>query len=152
MRGLVYFARTGCVPDSIRQALRRQARSLANPTGRKPPGCCSTPSPAAAPPAPHRRQLRRRLRPDRPRRRRPGRPLATTRNPEPPAGRDPLKPVALARRDEVTRAVTLVMDAQVAEAAVHAITADAMKREAASARPALRPCELSTSSLIQASR
>jgi hypothetical protein len=41
-----------------------------------------------------------------------------------------LKPVALARRDEVTRAVTFIIDAAVAEAAVQAITADAMAREA----------------------
>ena len=31
MRGLVYFARTGGIPDSLRQALRRQARSPAHP-------------------------------------------------------------------------------------------------------------------------
>jgi hypothetical protein len=61
--------------------------------------------------------------------------LQRERGNQEPAAQDwrdviPLKPVALARRDEVTRAVTFILDGAVAEAAVHAITADAMAREA----------------------
>jgi hypothetical protein len=36
----------------------------------------------------------------------------------------------MARRDDVTRAVTFIIDGTVAESAVHAITIDAMEREA----------------------
>ena len=134
MRGLVYFARTGGVPDSLRQALRRRARSPAHPcrpqaawlpqyavargkdTGRIGDNfgvACDQMDHADAALEDLQRQRG---------------------NQEPAAGdwRDaiPLKPVALARRDEVTRAVTFILDATVAEAAVHAITADAMAREA----------------------
>jgi hypothetical protein len=45
-------------------------------------------------------------------------------------GRDPPQARRPGARDEVTRAVTFILDANVAEAAVHAITADAMAREA----------------------
>ena len=134
MRGLVYFARTGGVPDSLRQALRRQARSPAHPnrpqaawllqyavargrdTGRIGDNfgaVCDQMDHADAVLEDLQRQ----------------------RGNQKSAEQDwrdaiPLKPVALARRDEVTRAVTLIMDAHVAEAAVRAITADAMEREA----------------------
>jgi hypothetical protein len=36
----------------------------------------------------------------------------------------------MARRDDVTRAVTFILDGTVAETAIHAITLDAMEREA----------------------
>jgi hypothetical protein len=41
-----------------------------------------------------------------------------------------LRPAAMARRDDVTRAVTFILDGTVAEAAVHAIAIDAVEREA----------------------
>ena len=134
MRGLVYFARTGGVPDSLRQALRRQARSPAHPNrpqaawllqyavarGRDA-GRIGDNFGAACDQMDHANAALEDLQRQR-------------GHPEPPAGdwRDaiPLKPAALARRDEVTRAVTFILDATVAEAAVHAITADAMTREA----------------------
>jgi hypothetical protein len=60
--------------------------------------------------------------------------LESRRHPERTAGdwreRLPLRPVAMARRDAATRAVTFVLDSAVAEAAVHAIKIDAMTREA----------------------
>lgn len=60
--------------------------------------------------------------------------LENRRHPE-RAARDwqdrlPLRPLAMARRDDVTRAVTFVLDGAVADAAVHAIKIDAMTREA----------------------
>ena len=44
--------------------------------------------------------------------------------------RPTLQPAAMARRDDVTQAVTFILDGTVADAAVHAITANAMEREA----------------------
>jgi hypothetical protein len=134
MRGLIYFARTGGVPDSLRQALRRQARSPAHPSrpqaawllqyavarGRDT-GRIGDNFGAACDQMDHADAILEDLRRER-------------GNPEPTEQdwRDaiPLKPVALARRDEVTRSVTFILDAKVAEAAVQAITAEAMAREA----------------------
>ena len=137
MRSLVYFARTGGVPDSFRQGLRRRARSPVHPNraqaawllqytvarGRDT-GRIGDNFGAACDQMDYADAALEDLQRER-------------GNPEPaePAERDwrdaiPLKPVALARRDEVTRAVTFILDAKVAEAAVQAITGEAMAREA----------------------
>ena len=87
-------------------------------------------------PRPDRRELRRRLRPDRPRRRSCS-PTSTTgpgtaeRTPSRP-GRRPTSPgiVALASRNPETQTVTLVLDATTANIAIFAIAAHADEREA----------------------
>ncbi len=138
MRGLIHFARTGGVTEPLLQRLRRQARSPAHPTrpqaawllqytvargrhlgriGDNFGAACDQIDRADA----LLEDLHERVAQDR-------------LHPEQTGGdwqeRISLKPPVMARRDEATRAVTFIMDGTVAEAAVQAITADVMAREA----------------------
>jgi hypothetical protein len=138
MRGLVHFARTGGITDPLRKQLRRHARSPSHPnsphaarflqyavargadTGRIGDHfgavCDQIDHADALLEDLHERVIQNRLHPE----------LATGDWRE----RFTLRPAAMARRDNVTRAVTFILDSTAAEAAVNAITRDVMEREA----------------------
>ena len=138
MRGLVHFARTGAVTGDLKKHLQHQARSPSHPSrphaarflqyavargndlgriGDHFGAVCDQIDHADA----LLEDLHERVRQNR-------------IHPELAAGdwreRFTLRPAAMARRDDVTRAVTLILDGTVAEAAIHAITIDAVEREA----------------------
>jgi hypothetical protein len=138
MRGLIHFARTGGITDPLKKHLQHHARSPGHP--RRPHAArllqyavargkdlgrigdnfgaiCDQIDHADA----LLEDLHERVR-------------QTRMHPELAGGdwreRFTLRPAAMARRDDATRAVTFIIDGTVAEAAVHAITIDAMEREA----------------------
>lgn len=138
MRGLIHFAKTGGITSPLKQTLRHHARSPSHPsrphaarllqyavargpdTGRIGDNfgaiCDQIDHADALLEDLHERVRESRLHPER-------------------AAGDwretfALKPPAMARRDDVTQAVTFIIDGRVAEAAVRAITIDAMEREA----------------------
>jgi hypothetical protein len=138
MRGLVHFARTGGITASLKEHLQHHARSPSHPS--RPHAARFLQYAVARGTHTGRigdhfgavcdqidyadgllEDLHERVRQNR-------------IHPELAAGdwraRFTLKPAAMARRDDVTRAVTFILDGTVAEAAVRAITIDAMEREA----------------------
>ena len=138
MRGLIHFARTGGITDPLKKTLQHHARSPSHPSRPhaarllqyavargKDTGCIGDNFGAVCDQIDHADAVLEDLR---------NRVLESRRHPERTAGdwreRLPLRPVAMARRDAATRAVTFVLDSAVAEAAVHAIKIDAMTREA----------------------
>ena len=138
MRGLINFARTGGITEPLRQQLRSHARTPGHPsqpqaawllqyaTARgKDHGRIGSNFGAICDQIDHADYILEDLR---------QRFTRNRKHPEQAKGdrREaiPLKPAAMARRDEVTRAVTFIIDGTVAEAAVNAITAEAMAREA----------------------
>jgi hypothetical protein len=138
MRGLIHFARTGGITDPLRKTLQHHARSPSHPSRPHAArllqyavargndrGRIGDNFGAVCDQIDHADALLEDLR---------NRVLEQRRHPELATGdwREgiPLRPAAMARRDDVTRAVTFILDGTVAEAAVHAIKIDAMAREA----------------------
>lgn len=138
MRGLIHFARTGAISGDLKKDLQHHSRSPSHPSRPhaarllqyavargKDTGRIGDNFGAVCDQIDHAdallEDLHERVRQNR-------------MHPELAAGdwreRFTLKPPAMARRDDVTRAVTFILDGTVAEAAVHAITVDAMEREA----------------------
>jgi hypothetical protein len=138
MRGLIHFARTGGITAPLKKTLQHHARSPSHPS--RPHAARLLQYAVARGPDTGRigdhfgavcdqidhadallEDLHERVRQSR-------------LHPERAAGdwRETftLRPPAMARRDDVTQAVTFIVDGKVAEAAVHAITIDAMQREA----------------------
>lgn len=138
MRGLIHFARTGGITSPLKKSLQHHARSPSHPsrphaarllqyaiargtdTGRIGDNfgavCDQIDYADALLEDLHERVRKSRMHPER------------------AAGdwreRFTLRPAAMARRDIATQAVTFIIDGRVAEAAVRAITMDAMEREA----------------------
>jgi hypothetical protein len=138
MRGLVYFARTGAISGDLKKDLQHHSRSPSHPSRPhaarllqyavargKDTGRIGDNFGAVCDQIDHADALLEDLH-ERVRQNRMHSELAAGDWRE----RFTLKPPAMARRDDVTRAVTFIIDGTVAESAVHAITIDAMEREA----------------------
>jgi hypothetical protein len=138
MRGLIHFARTGGISDPLKKHLQHHARSPGHPSRPHAArllqyavargndlGRIGDNFGAICDQIDHADAILEDLR---------ARVLESRKHPELAVGdwreRFTLQPAAMARRDAVTRAVTFILDGAVAEAAVHAITLDAMEREA----------------------
>lgn len=138
MRGLIHFARTGGITQDLKKNLQHRARSAAHPNRlhatrllqyvvarRRDLGRIGDHFGAVCDQIDRADLLLEDLR---------NRVLENRIHPERATGdwreKLPLQPIAMARRDDVTRAVTLILDANVAEAVIHAVTADVMEREA----------------------
>ena len=138
MRGLIHFARTGGITDPLRKTLQHHARSPGHPSRPhaarllqyavahgKDLGRIGDHFGAVCDQIDHADAMLEDLR---------NRVLESRGHLELAFGdwqeRLSLRPAAMARRDDVTRAVTFVLDGAVADAAVHAIKIDAMTREA----------------------
>jgi hypothetical protein len=138
MRGLIHFARTGGITGPLKKHLQHHARSSSHPSRPhaarllqyavargKDSGRIGDNFGAICDQIDHADALLEDLH---------ERVVESRIHPELAAGdwreRFTLKPVVMARRDAVTRAVTFIVDGAVAKAAVRAITLDAMEREA----------------------
>ena len=137
MRGLIHFARTGGITDPLKKTLQHHSRSPSHPSRPhaarllqyavargKDHGRIGDNFGAVCDQIDHADTLLEDLR---------NRVLENRKHPEQATGdwqeRLPLRPAAMARRDDITQAVTFVLDGAVADAAVHAIKINAMARE-----------------------